>query len=367
MRRRRRRRRLLLLWLVCCLASALKGGGKKAGKAKGVSSASPEPRRITSATTQKSGLSLRRQLSLVKAVKSAPKSLPVASKKRKEKAVSTKSVFDANEPTALKFFARPMLLVDGYNVICGSDYNGFEDARRKLCEDVAVYARARGLEAKVVFDGREKNSERVDGIDVVFTAEDDNADDCIQRFATERRPLGESATIVASDDGVVRLMADAVGCDLQSVQSLVSDIKGAKLAISSMVEANNKKFDHNQLHDLDASNDLRLQLRRSLKGKDTIKKEEALAATQAAIQTGLKNLLKDLDSTTTKDTTTKDTTTKTLLYRKLKDIEENVVPNYGLEAWLHQQKLLFGHLDLMVDTWWDQPHFKDIFYDGGGP
>ena len=83
------------------------------------------------------------------------------------------------------------LIIDGYNVInAWKDFaqlrqENLEHARELLVAGVAEYAAFKGYRAVVVFDAQEvagaAASEKIHGIDVVFTDEGETADSWIER------------------------------------------------------------------------------------------------------------------------------------------------------------------------------------------
>lgn len=89
------------------------------------------------------------------------------------------------------------LIIDGYNVInAWKDFaqlrqENLEHARELLVAGVAEYAAFKGYRAIVVFDAQEvagaAASEKIHGIDVVFTDEGETADSWIERRAYELR------------------------------------------------------------------------------------------------------------------------------------------------------------------------------------
>lgn len=133
---------------------------------------------------------------------------------------------------------RPVLLVDGYNVIrltppyrdlAESD---MDTARAALVSDVAAYASG-DWEATVVFDGgANRNStgqpHTTSGISVVFSRFGTDADTVIESLARRAREAGRSVEVVTSDAqtqwavmgrGVVRRSSAEFAGDLRCEQS----------------------------------------------------------------------------------------------------------------------------------------------------
>lgn len=122
--------------------------------------------------------------------------------------------------------AKPLLVVDGYNVLLASDLysatpgtpvpaGGYAtvasaqdtdvmySARERLVSDVAAYAHGT-YEACVVFDGTRNKSKtpatvQVAGVRVVFSREGETADDVIERLVTRAREQGRQVTLVTND------------------------------------------------------------------------------------------------------------------------------------------------------------------------
>lgn len=101
------------------------------------------------------------------------------------------------------------LIIDGYNVInAWKDFaqlrqENLEHARELLVAGVAEYAAFKGYRAVVVFDAQEVAgaavSEKIHGIDVVFTNEGETADSWIERRAYELRRVQAKVFVVTSD------------------------------------------------------------------------------------------------------------------------------------------------------------------------
>lgn len=101
------------------------------------------------------------------------------------------------------------LIIDGYNVInAWKDFaqlrqENLEHARELLVAGVAEYAAFKGYRAIVVFDAQEvagaAASEKIHGIDVVFTDEGETADSWIERRAYELRRVQAKVFVVTSD------------------------------------------------------------------------------------------------------------------------------------------------------------------------
>ena len=223
------------------------------------------PRRITSDGVKRSGLSLRTQLSLVRAVNNAQAPTKQV-REKKRTGITKRNETRANVTEVL--YERSLLLVDGYNVVFGSpnlktmSEKSLDQAREALvagCESVAA---ARNWDVVVVFDAPQTDDERIEDVrsprtTVVFTDRMESADAFIEKVAEERRGLGDGATLVATNDGMIRLMAAARNAGVLNVAGLIDAIEGAEKALASRLKANRnanamQKDDYDVLQDLAA-------------------------------------------------------------------------------------------------------------------
>ena len=95
---------------------------------------------------------------------------------------------------------KPLLLVDGYNVIGAwsvprEEHLSIEQARERLVHLIADYAGYSGEEVIVVFDGHytdrpTRSRTMMHGVEVVFTKHAESADTTLRRPATPRRNGG---------------------------------------------------------------------------------------------------------------------------------------------------------------------------------
>lgn len=98
---------------------------------------------------------------------------------------------------------KPLLLVDGYNVIGAwnvprEEHLTIEQARERLVHLIADYAGYSGEEVVVVFDGHytdrpTRSRMMMHGVEVVFTRHAESADNYIEAAATPRRNGGGCA------------------------------------------------------------------------------------------------------------------------------------------------------------------------------
>ncbi|MDT8317806.1 MAG: NYN domain-containing protein [bacterium] len=102
------------------------------------------------------------------------------------------------------------IVIDGYNVIRQSDRLidleavSLEEGRKGLIKMLAEYRRIKGHSITVVFDGWESDnigssSERVQGIDVIYSGRGEKADDLIKKMADKLR---DKIVVVTSDKDI---------------------------------------------------------------------------------------------------------------------------------------------------------------------
>jgi predicted RNA-binding protein with PIN domain len=128
------------------------------------------------------------------------------------------------------------LLIDGYNLLkrMGLDVGDLETARRALLDRLAGYKRERGARITVVFDAYRSFSlnrtrENHKGVDVVFSRENETADDVIR----ERIRTRQTGLVVVSSDraiideakghGVAFLTADRLESMICAPESVIEE------------------------------------------------------------------------------------------------------------------------------------------------
>lgn len=133
---------------------------------------------------------------------------------------------------------KPLLVVDGYNVIFKSDRylarmdttapgDPFEQSRELLIGDVAAYAKG-SYEPVVVFDAagnvspERPNLSRA-GVRVIFSAAGESADTVIERLVTEEREAPRAVTVVTSDR-TIRATVGGIPVTRISSDVLVADV-----------------------------------------------------------------------------------------------------------------------------------------------
>lgn len=334
-----------LVAALCCLAAAstcdalaAKNAGPPRPKNRPKSAAAP--RRITSDSVKATGVSLNRQLRMVRAVKSASAPTP-GREKRRVSVKKDRPVANATAPARL-LYERPTLLVDGYNACMGDarlrdilDAKGLDAAREALVRGCDAVATARNWDAVVAFDaGATPLPEVVTRLSprltVVFTAERATADAYLEAAAKDRSGLGDGATIVASDDGLVRLMTSAHGATPIRVAALVDALEGCQKATGAKIAASR------QINALGASETDVLSAIADRHGGARARERAIAAADDRREHVAL------LSATAKGDAKAR---------RALGDRERDMAP--GARAAYDSEKRLLGLLDLLKDGWWD--------------
>jgi len=127
---------------------------------------------------------------------------------------------------------RPLLLVDGYNIIGAwprAVHEGWsiEEARERLQRALEDYAGYAGVEVMLVFDGhlsdrRQRSRDRTGAVTCVFTKRGETADHYIEATANNNprhRPLQ-----VATSDGVQQTVVLGRGAERVSARELLRDL-----------------------------------------------------------------------------------------------------------------------------------------------
>lgn len=148
------------------------------------------------------------------------------------------------------------LIIDGYNVInAWKDFaqlrqQNLEHARELLVAGVAEYAAFKGYCAVVVFDAQEAAGpaviEKIHGIDVVFTNEDETADSWIERRAYE---LGraKAKVFVVTSDYAEQINIMGAGAYRISSREFREQYYKAKKEIAARLRLPNRALNRNEL------------------------------------------------------------------------------------------------------------------------
>lgn len=102
-----------------------------------------------------------------------------------------------------------VLLVDGYNIIGAWDelkalkLKDFDQARNRLIELLQDYGFLKQMRVIIVFDalyvkglGRKQ---AVDGLEIIYTKEDETADECIERLVKSLKKVNNQVYVATSD------------------------------------------------------------------------------------------------------------------------------------------------------------------------
>jgi small GTP-binding protein len=152
-----------------------------------------------------------------------------------------KAAKDAKRREILKDY----LIVDGYNVIFAWDElkelakGSFAGARERLTEMLVNYHGYRGGELVLVFDGYKVKGnpgtkEETSGIHVVYTKENESADNYIESLVHE---IGKNYRVrVATSDGLIQLTALRMGVQRMSARELEHEVRKALDEIAELLE-----------------------------------------------------------------------------------------------------------------------------------
>ena len=141
------------------------------------------------------------------------------------------------------------LIVDGYNVIFAWDElkelakGSFAGARERLVEMLVNYHGYRGGELVLVFDGYKVKGnpgtkEDVGGIHVVYTMENESADNYIEKLVHE---IGKNYHVrVATSDGLIQLTALRMGVQRLSSRELEFEVRKALEEIDEVLASQDR-------------------------------------------------------------------------------------------------------------------------------
>jgi hypothetical protein len=246
-----------------------------------------------------------------------------------------------------------LLLVDGYNVVFGSpnlktmSEKSLDQAREALIGGCESVASARNWDVVIVFDAPQTDDDRIEDVrsqrtTVVFTDRMESADAFIEKVAEERRNLGDGATLVATNDGMIRLMAAARNAGVLNVAGLIDAIEGAEKALASRLKAGRaanamQKDDYDVLQDLAA--------------RHTSAAEEQRNAKRAQERSDHRRLLERIAS----KRSLVDVARLAAVERKMSDGDRKAFDG---------DKRLLGLLDLLGTAWWESAESEAL---GGVP
>ncbi len=157
--------------------------------------------------------------------------------------------YDAHQTEMHTFIKRKCLIADGYNiifawqslkVIAESDLNG---AREKLCRILSNYALFTETRVVAVFDGykvKGNTGEKFDsrGISIVFTKENETADNYIEKLIGE---IGKNEQVrVVTSDAMIQLSAVHSGVLRMSSAEFEEEIARVDTEIAGLIEKVNK-------------------------------------------------------------------------------------------------------------------------------
>ncbi|QUH19859.1 NYN domain-containing protein [Alkaliphilus sp. B6464] len=146
------------------------------------------------------------------------------------------------------------LILDGYNVINSWPKlkllmnESLEIARGELIEIMAEYRAFKGVNVIIVFDaylvkGSTKKSEKLRGVEIVFTKERETADSYIERLIVELSKNRRNRVSVVTNDWTEQQMVLGGGATRVSVREMVLDFDQIKNKINKKIETPRKQKD----------------------------------------------------------------------------------------------------------------------------
>jgi predicted RNA-binding protein with PIN domain len=144
-----------------------------------------------------------------------------------------------------------ILIVDGYNIIGDwpelkdlKNKESLEDAREKLLQYLADYKAYTGKKVIVVFDAHQVfgrgRDERIYGLDVQYTAENETADERIERLVKELKTR-RNQIYVASSDRTEQWVVFAQGALRMSARELSIEVAKSESGIDEKVKKSAEK------------------------------------------------------------------------------------------------------------------------------
>ncbi len=144
-----------------------------------------------------------------------------------------------------------VLVIDGYNVINASEEltklqrKDIELARNRLIEHMQEYHAYTKIRVIIVFDalyvkGIEQR-EQANGVEVIYTREDETADECIERLVKQLKTI-DNEVYVATSDYLEQRTIFSRGALRMSARELLLELEQLERTFSEEIEANyNKK------------------------------------------------------------------------------------------------------------------------------
>lgn len=149
-----------------------------------------------------------------------------------------------------------VLIVDGYNIIGAWEElknltrTDMALARDRLIELMADYKGFTGYKVIIVFDahyvkGKESVLKTYD-IEVIFTRENETADECIERLVTEYKTI-DNQVYVATSDYLEQRVIFGRGALRKSARELLIELQDSKERIHERIEITKRKKPFSQI------------------------------------------------------------------------------------------------------------------------
>ena len=174
----------------------------------------------------------------------------------------------------MKQIRNNVLLIDGYNIInaweelAQSASENLEDARHMLNNMISEYAHYNDIETYIVYDaykvkGLASRIEKTRNLTIVFTKENQTADNYIEKFIHDYKYKRHAIIRVATNDMVEQNMVLGKGAARLTARELLLEVRQSRQNIRTVLKENSeKKYTIEQSLDRDTYEKLE-RLRRS--------------------------------------------------------------------------------------------------------
>lgn len=142
------------------------------------------------------------------------------------------------------------LIVDGYNIIGASaelqklQKKDMGQARDRLLELMAEYQSYRGCHVIVIFDAYYvkglKSTQKTNNIEIVYTKENETADECIERLVTKYKNV-QNQVYVATSDYMEQRIIFGRGALRKSARELLIELKNIASEIEEDVRLHKRE------------------------------------------------------------------------------------------------------------------------------
>lgn len=149
----------------------------------------------------------------------------------------------------MKQIRNHVLLIDGYNIInAWGDLakiaaENLEDARHQLNNKISEYAHYNGIDTYIVYDaykvkGVSNRIERLKHLTIIFTKENQTADNYIEKFIHDYKYKRHAIIRVATNDMVEQNMVLGKGAARLTARELLLEVNQSKTDIRTVLNEN---------------------------------------------------------------------------------------------------------------------------------